>query len=334
MHQKNQNEENIEEATKPDDPAEKEVSLRYENRRQVAKGGILGFFIGLAVIVPGVSGSAVAIIFRLYEKLLYALGNLFRKFKACICFLLPIAIGLVAGFVLGFFGVRELLNFLPFATVALFAGMMAGAYPAVTDQLKGSRPKKKHIVLFAVGLMVPVLISLISAFTATGERSLDNIGIGHYVLFLVFGYAVAVTQLVPGLSATAFLMAVGYFTPLMNSVSFSYWQANPQILLVYAMLIIGFIAGLLTVSKILSSLMKRCRLGTFYTIAGLSLGSIATMFFNSEILAVYRSWADAFSWYDLVFGILLFFIGILLAYFFVKYERRHEKSKEIPKNLS
>ena len=106
MHQKNQNEENIEEAAKPDDPAEKEVSLRYENRRQVAKGGILGFFIGLAVIVPGVSGSAVAIIFRLYEKLLYALGNLFRKFKACICFLLPIAIGLVAGFVLGFFGVR------------------------------------------------------------------------------------------------------------------------------------------------------------------------------------------------------------------------------------
>ena len=83
MHQKNQNEEKIEEAAKPDDPAEKEVSLRYENRRQVAKGGILGFFIGLAVIVPGVSGSAVAIIFRLYEKLLYALGNLFRKFGVC-----------------------------------------------------------------------------------------------------------------------------------------------------------------------------------------------------------------------------------------------------------
>ena len=39
-------------------------------------------------------------------------------------FLLPIAIGLVAGFVLGFFGVRELLNLLPFATVALFDSLV------------------------------------------------------------------------------------------------------------------------------------------------------------------------------------------------------------------
>lgn len=176
----------------------------------------------------------MAIIFKLYEKLLYALGSFFRKFKACLLFLLPIAIGLAAGFVLGFFGVRELLNLLPFATAALFAGLMAGAYPAVTDQLKGARPKKTHIVLFIVGLAVPIVISAITAFSSAGERSLDNFGAVQYILFLVLGYAVAITQLVPGLSATALLMAVGCFTPLMNSVSLSYWQANPQILLVYA----------------------------------------------------------------------------------------------------
>ena len=42
-----------------------EPDLRYKNKKEVAKGGVLVFFIGLAVIVPGVSGSAVAIIFRL-----------------------------------------------------------------------------------------------------------------------------------------------------------------------------------------------------------------------------------------------------------------------------
>ena len=46
----------------------------YQNKTEVAKGGILGLFIGLAVIVPGVSGSAVAIIFKMYEKLLYAIA--------------------------------------------------------------------------------------------------------------------------------------------------------------------------------------------------------------------------------------------------------------------
>ena len=334
MDQKDQNEKLAAGETMADKAAENEIFLRYESKSAIVKGGILGFFIGLAVIVPGVSGSAVAIIFKLYEKLLYALGCFSRKFKTCLLFLLPIAIGLVVGFVLGFFGVRELLNLLPFATVALFAGLMTGAYPAVTDQLKGVRPKKTHIVLFIVGLAIPIVISAITAFSSAGERSLDNLGAGQYILFLVLGYAVAITQLVPGLSATALLMAAGYFTPLMNSVSLSYWQSNPQTLLVYAMLIIGFIAGLFTVSKILSFIMKRYRRGAFFTIAGLSLGSIATMFFNPEILAVYRSWANAFSWSDLVLGILLFAIGVVVAYFFVKYERANEKTKENSKSLS
>ena len=52
--------------------------LKYGNMKEVAKSGALGAFIGLAVIVPGVSGSAVAIIMKLYEKLLYAISNIFR----------------------------------------------------------------------------------------------------------------------------------------------------------------------------------------------------------------------------------------------------------------
>ena len=334
MVKNNLSEENAETQNTSLSCADKELPLRYENKRQVAKGGILGFFIGLAVIVPGVSGSAVAIIFKLYEKLLYALDNFFRKFKACLLFLLPIAIRLVVGFVFGFFGVRELLNLLPFATVALFAGLMAGAYPAVTDQLKGVRPKKTQIILFIVGLMIPIIISAITIFAATGEHSLVNLGTGQYIMFLFLGYAVAITQLVPGLSATALLMAVGYFTPLMNSVSLSYWQSNPQVLIVYAMLLAGFIAGLFTVSKILSFIMKRYRRGAFFTIAGLSLGSIVTMFFNPEIMTVYSSLTSGFFRSDLILGIALFAIGVVAAYFFVKYERANEKEKENLKSLS
>ena len=113
-----------------------EPDLKYRNPKEVARSGILGFFVGLAVIVPGVSGSAVAIIFKLYEKLLYAVSNILKRFKLCFLFLLPILFGAVLGFVLGFFGVKELLNILPFATPALFAGLMLGAYPAVTAEIK------------------------------------------------------------------------------------------------------------------------------------------------------------------------------------------------------
>lgn len=298
------------------------MDLRYQNGKEVVKGGILGAFIGLAVIVPGVSGSAVAIIFRLYEKLLYALGGIFRRFKESARFLLPIALGGIVGLAAGFFGVRFLLNLLPFAIVALFAGLMLGAFPAVTDEIKGEKPTPLRIILFLLGLLFPIGLSALSVFGTPDMLSLENLSWYHYLLFLLVGYAIAVTQLVPGLSATALLMTFGCFTPLMNSVSLTYWQENPMVLLVYACLAVGFILGLLTFSNGLSRLLEKKRAPAFYTIAGLSLGSIVTMFFNPEIVEVYESWTiGAAMWRELGIGMALFGIGIIAATYFVRYER-------------
>ena len=299
-----------------------EIDLRYKNGKEVFKGGVLGAFIGLAVIVPGVSGSAVAIIFRLYEKLLYALGGIFRRFKESARFLLPIALGGIVGLAAGFFGVRFLLNLLPFAIVALFAGLMLGAFPAVTDEIKGEKPTPLRIILFLLGLLFPIGLSALSVFGTPDMLSLENLSWYHYLLFLLVGYAIAVTQLVPGLSATALLMTFGCFTPLMNSVSLTYWQENPMVLLVYACLAVGFVLGLLTFSNGLSRLLEKKRAPAFYTIAGLSLGSIVTMFFNPEIVEVYESWTiSAAMWRELGIGMALFGIGIIAATYFVRYER-------------
>ena len=298
------------------------TDLRYQNGKEVFKGGVLGAFIGLAVIVPGVSGSAVAIIFRLYEKLLYALGGIFRRFKESARFLLPIALGGIVGLAAGFFGVRFLLNLLPFAIVALFAGLMLGAFPAVTDEIKGEKPTPLRIILFLLGLLFPIGLSALSVFGTPDMLSLENLSWYHYILFLLVGYAIAVTQLVPGLSATALLMTFGCFTPLMNSVSLTYWQENPMVLLVYACLAVGFVLGLLTFSNGLSRLLEKKRAPAFYTIAGLSLGSIVTMFFNPEIVEVYESWTiGAAMWRELGIGMVLFGIGIIAATYFVRYER-------------
>ena len=298
------------------------MDLRYQNGKEVAKGGILGAFIGLAVIVPGVSGSAVAIIFRLYEKLLYALGGIFRRFKESARFLLPIALGGIVGLAAGFFGVRFLLNLLPFAIVALFAGLMLGAFPAVTDEIKGEKPTPLRIVLFLLGLLFPIGLSALSVFGTPDMLSLENLSWYHYILFLLVGYAIAVTQLVPGLSATALLMTFGCFTPLMNSVSLTYWQGNPMVLLVYACLAVGVGLGHLTFSTGLSPPLEKKRAPAFYTIAGLSLGSIVTMFFNPEIVEVYESWTiGAAMWRELGIGMALFGIGIIAATYFVRYER-------------
>lgn len=303
-------------------PEQPEPDLKYKNGKEVVKGGVLGFFIGLAVIVPGVSGSTVAIIFRLYDKLLYALGNIFRRFKKCAKFLLPIVLGLAVGFVLGFLAIQRLIDISPFTVIGLFAGLMLGSFPAVYDEVRSEKKTPLRVGLFLIGLAVPVAIALFSVFASEGAQSLEGLNVGHYILFIVLGYLVAVTQVVPGLSATALLMAFGYFSSIMDSVHLSYWQQNPAVFGVYACLVVGFVAGLVTFSKLLTKIFAKHRAGAFFVIVGLSLGSILTMFFNPDIYAVYQSWTTALNVLDLTLGLVLFAVGIVVAYLFVRYERK------------
>lgn len=298
-----------------------ELSLKYESKGQVAKSGLLGVFIGLAIIVPGVSGAAVAIIFRLYEKLLYAMGNLFKKFGKCFAFLLPIGLGAIVGVGGGFFGVKKLLDLIPFAIVALFAGLMFGSYPAITDQLKGEKRTPKRTVLMIFGVIIPILIAVGSTFISTSERSLENLQFYHYILFVILGYAVGITQIVPGMSATALLMMLGYFTPMMKSIGFGLLK-NIPVLLVFVCMFVGFVAGLVTFSKVLSVIIEKAKAPAFYFISGLSLGSILTMFFNPEMYDVYCGWAaNGVVWWELVLGMFLFAGGVFASYKLVAFER-------------
>ena len=306
-----------------------EVALIKYNKKTWSKSALLGFFIGLAVIVPGISGSTVAIIFKLYDQFLYAVGNLFKKFKKCFAFLLPIGIGMVLGVLLGFISVKKLLDIIPFAVVCLFAGLMCGAFPAVNDEIKGAEKNAKRITLFAVGLLIPVALGCVSAWLASGESvtadTFAKVEWWHAVLGLLIGYVVGVTQIVPGLSASAFLMAVGWFGSLVDSVSMTYWKSNPAIFLVYVGLGVGFLLGLFTFSKLLTYLFGKARHTSYFMIVGLSLGSILSMFCNGDIIATYIAWAqNGVAVLDLCLGIALFAVGIFGAYLLVRYQRKKD----------
>lgn len=310
-----------------------EIALIKYNKKTWCKSALLGFFIGLAVIVPGISGSTVAIIFKLYDQFLYALGNLLKKFKQCFIFLLPIGIGIVVGVLLGFIAVKALLDILPFAIVCLFAGLMTGAFPAVTDEIKGAKKTAGRVALFALGLFIPVALGCVSAILSgleqTATDAFANVAWWHIVLGLLIGAVMGITQIVPGLSASAFLMAVGWFHSLVQSVSMTYWKSNPLIFLVYIALAIGFIGGILALSKILTDVFAKARHTAYFMIVGLSLGSILSMFCNGDMVTVYAAWAtgSAFA-LDVGLGVALFTIGVIGAYLLVRYQRKKDAEND------
>ena len=306
--------------------------LQYKNQKSWFKSALLGFLIGLAVIIPGISGSTVAIIFKLYDQFLYAIGNLFKQFKKCFTFLLPIGLGMVLGVLIGFISVKKLLEIIPFAVVCLFAGLMVGAFPAVKDELKGAKRTPKRIALFCLGLCIPVAIGCISAIlsanagdNAAAMDKFANIQWWHVVLALAVGFACGVTQIVPGLSASAILMAIGWFNSLISSVSMTYWQGNPTVFAVYAGLAVGFLLGIFVFSKLLTYIFGKARHTAYALIVGLSLGSILSMFCNGDIMQTYTAWAqNGVAVLDLTLGIALLVVGVVVSYLLVRYQRKKD----------
>lgn len=323
-----------------------EIALIKYNKKTWSKSALLGLIIGLAVIIPGISGSTVAIIFKLYDQFLYAIGNLFKKFKACFIFLLPIGLGIVVGVLVGFLGVKELLELNLFAVVCLFAGLMSGAFPAVKDEIKGVKFTAKRVALFVIGLAIPVALGCVSAvltaedFAAGAQEILqdgavstifDKVQVWQVLLAVVIGYAVAVTQVVPGLSASALLMAIGWYKSVLDSASVTYVKSNPMVLLVYGGLAVGFLLGLLSFSKVLTLLFSKARATSYCMIVGLSLGSILSMFCNGDVMEVYCNWAAGNVSSQTIalsvgLGAVLFAVGAVIAYLLVRYERK--KSQE------
>ncbi|MBE6655257.1 MAG: DUF368 domain-containing protein [Ruminococcaceae bacterium] len=291
---------------------------------------ILGIFIGLAIILPGISGSTVAIILGLYTAMLYAMGHLVSKeFKECFFFLLPLGIGAVIGFLGGFIVVQKVFGPYVFEMVCLFTGLMAGAFPALLRETKGEKITVKRGVLFAVGFLLPVAIALVSYFLlpeTTSEATFTDFPIARYFAYLPLGGLVSLTQIVPGLSATAVLMAFGQFGLILNSVHLDYILAHPQVLVLYVALAVGFGAGLLLLSRLLSDILAKHKATAFFMIVGLSVGSILSMFLGTDMMACYKRFASlpAFPIGTLLLGVGLFAVGFTVAYLLVLYEKKHD----------
>ena len=321
---------------------------RYDLRTWI-KAFILGLFIGLAVIIPGVSGSTVAIMFGLYAALLYAIGNILEDFRRCVKFLIPIGIGVVIGFGAGFLLIQLLLEKYIFIVVCLFVGLMIGASPALLREIKGERASFIRILLMIIGILIPLAIGASGAITylidpkATGDV-FTSYPWYMFVLYLPLGILVSATQLIPGLSATAILMSFGQFKPIMATVKetikatldvkavfsdpMAYLANNGAFILLMLCLGGGFAIGLIIVSKLFSKIIAWRRAATFYFVVGLSFGSIGSMFFNSDMAEVYYGWGNGgFSVIELIIGIVLLAAGLIGSLLLTKYELIHDSNK-------
>lgn len=244
-----------------------------------------GAIVGVANIIPGVSGGTMAVIMGVYDRMIEALG--LKRLRKNIGFLLLLGGGMAVG-ILAFSGVVTwLLANYPTATTALFFGLVLGSIPMIFGKAGGKSFRIVDIVPLAVGFAVMVLFTMAQAKLTDGSaNAATSLTVGLFFTILICGAVSTVAMLLPGISGSAMMMIFGqYYTVitaisvgkdlLLGSVTFS--QALPQLLILVPMGI-GVLIGMIFGSRAISATLRKFPKGTYAAILGLILGSLIYLF--------------------------------------------------------
>ena len=98
---------------------------------------IKGMLIGIANIIPGVSGGTMAVSLGIYDKLISSVSNLLRDWKKSLITLLPIILGCGIGIVGFTYIIEYLLSRHTFVTCLAFVGLIFGGLPVLFSSLTG-----------------------------------------------------------------------------------------------------------------------------------------------------------------------------------------------------
>lgn len=241
---------------------------------------IKGFIVGIAFIIPGVSGGTLAVYLGIYKKLLDSIGNIFTDFKNSMKFLIPFAIGGVIS-VLGLaklFGI--LIEWNSYIVLMFFIGLLAGGLKHI--YLK-SQVKSLHLPsLISGGLafMLLLLVIIIDKTKSTEGVEYFNLVFTDYLIIIGLGIVGATTMIIPGISGSAMLMVLGFYTAIVTNVignvlNFDNLSYNLRVLVFFAL---GIFIGIILFSKLISFLLDKYPKQTYFAILGFIIASIIGVF--------------------------------------------------------
>lgn len=266
--------------------------------------GIKGFLIGLANIIPGVSGGTMAITFGIYEELISIASNIFKNFKKNIGFILPIGIGAVLSIALLSNVITIALDKYKIATPLLFVGLILGGFPTIYKKIGKKIGKTKNIIPFIITILLMILIYV--GIKDMNNVDFTNIDILGYIVLFIVGIVAAITMVVPGISGSFVLMLIGYYEPIVEVISeltkFNNIIDNLLILIPFGF---GVIVGIVSVSKLIKLCLEKYEEQTYSAIVAFVLSSI--------VLIVYPLFGFEFSILELIIGIILLLVGALIT---------------------
>lgn len=242
------------------------------------KNVLKGMVIGIANIIPGVSGGTMMVAMGIYDKLIHCITHLFSELKKNILFLAPIAVGMGLAIVLSSFTIEKMFESFPFQTSLLFVGLVVGGLPTMWKNVKGKEIKVGHIITCVLFLALVVGMALLGEKEGNAANLAFNLG--NVIKLFAVGVIAAATMVIPGVSGSMVLLLIGYYNPILSAISGFIRAAlsfDMQGILngvgILAPFGIGVVVGVFAIAKLIEIIFNKFPLYAYWGIIGLIVAS-------------------------------------------------------------
>lgn len=282
---------------------------------------VRGAVIGVSNIIPGVSGGTMAVSMGIYDRVIYAVNQLFRQFKKSFREILPILIGVL----IGLFAFAALIGSLlgtnsdeipgtRLPTNFAFIGLILGGLPAIFKRVNMREAKVPGLILFLLFLALVVVLPLLSP---PEMRTVDH-SLGTALLMIPLGAIASTTMVIPGVSGSMILMLLGYYNSVINAMN-DLRSRDWSSLMILAPYAIGLVLGIVFIAKLMNYLLREHAALTFCAIFGLVVGSPVTLLMqNRECFPL----ANGETW---IASIVCLVIGFMIAWFMSTLDNQQSK---------
>lgn len=276
--------------------------------------GVKGFIMGIANIIPGVSGGTLALTLGIYERFIGAISHFFSNLKENIKFLLPIAIGLC----LAILSMSRVIDYsyehFPIPTTLFFVGLVIGGIPMLYRKVKGKKEGKEissWIILLMTFSLVIVMAFADQLFGTTAKVNLNGLDLWGYLILFCVGVIAAATMVIPGVSGSLVLMLLGYYYPILKIVkALTKFENLGENIVIAGVFGVGVLVGIVLISKIIEFLLKKFETKTYYGVLGFIFASILAI----PISTYNEVETLVFSIPQVLIGIIFMAIGGVIAY--------------------
>ncbi len=320
-----------------------------------------GFFIGIANIIPGMSGGTIALVLGIYERLISALHNIglttlkrllsiftFKKNaflnikhelrRIDFGFLFLLGIGAVAAVLVSSELIVYLLHTYHDATYGFFFGLVLTSILIPLKLLKGFSWRELIILLSAISIIVFIEEFKKQAALTTTEVD-DKINVSVWTLAVYFGCgALAISAMIlPGVSGSFLLLAFGVYFSLLTTIkdfigeipaffqgesSSAFWD-NTLIIVIFTL---GCLFGLIAFTRLINYLLERFRNLTISFLIGLMLGSLYSLWPFRDTISVGERLYDTdhlLPTFDMKFIVTtgVFLVGCVIILLFSRLEK-------------